>query len=534
MAFDPNDPDQKISLALFRYHLIADAIELEGEAQKPLLAEAAKRDYLTPWGERLKVSERTLERWVERFKAGGLSGLLRTVRKDKGHPRSMTAALVDLAIKLRKEQADRSTETLIDIMERSGMVGKGAIHRSTLDRHLDRAGQSRRMLHVAGTKRHVRLLFAHPLDFVVADFHAGPYVRTDTGELQRAELGAFIDHCSRYLPESRYGLCEDWMAVRKGLSALVLGHGPPVKLYTDNGPGYQAGRFHFACDQLGIKLCHSKPYVSEGRGVIERFNRTVKEAFETEVGRREREPTLEELNELWRAWLGERYHHRVHSETKEEPSERFHRLMEQIKVRRVDPQVLDEVLRIQAYRKVHPKTSTVEVGGVPFVVDTALRKRRVCVLWDPHDLTSVLIYFDGRRIQRAFPQQKGEPPVCAPALPKPPPMSVDYLELLRRDHQARRRAQTSSLRFRSVQNPSVGITLPLLIERLQTCTRRPLGSVEQQTAACVLNSLCPIEVALCDTALKIAVATLGPGLHASQYLEALREHVLFARNKGQP
>jgi putative transposase len=534
MTFDPKDPDSKNSVALFRYRLIADALELEGEAQKPLLAEAAKRDHLTPWGERLQVSERTLERWVKRFRAGGLPALLRTVRKDKGHPRRMTAAIVDRAIQLRQEQPNRSTETLIDILERDGKVAKGALHRSTLDRHLDRAGQSRRMLHVAGTKRHVRLWSDHPLDFVVADFHAGPYIRTDTGEIRRAELGAFIDHCSRYVPESRYGLSENWMAVRKGLSALVLGHGPPVKLYTDNGPGYQAGRFHFACDQLGIKLVHSKPYVSEGRGVIERFNRTVKEAFEAEVRRLDREPTLEELNQLWRAWLGERYHHRVHSETKEEPSERFHRLMEQTQVRRIDPQVLDEVLRIQARRKVHPKTSTVEVGGVPFVVDTALRKRRVCVLYDPHDLTSVLIYLEGRRIQRAFPQQKGEPPVPAPVVPKPPSMSVDYLDLLRRDHAARRLAETSTLRFRSVQDPSVGITLPLLIERLQTCTKRPLGSVEQQTAAAVLHSLCPIEVAVCDIALKIAVATLGPGLHASLYLEALREHVILARKKGQP
>ena len=31
-----------------------------------------------------------------------------------------------------------------------------------------------------------------------------------------------------------------------------------------------------------------------------------------------------------------------------------------------------------------------------------------------------------------------------------------------------------------------------------------------------------------------AVATLGPGLHASHYLEALREHVLRARRKGSP
>ena len=48
------------------------------------------------------------------------------------------------------------------------------------------------------------------------------------------------------------------------------------KLYVDRGPGSQATRFHVGCAQLSIELVHSKPYVSERRGAIERFNRTVK------------------------------------------------------------------------------------------------------------------------------------------------------------------------------------------------------------------------------------------------------------------
>src|SRR5206468_1634845 len=138
---------------------------------------------------------------------------------------------------------------------------------------------SRRSLHVLGTKRWVRLSFAHPLEFVVGDFHRGPYARIEGDEIRRAQLGAFIDHCSRYVPESRYFLTEDLMGVRRGLRALCTGVGLMGKLYVDRGPGYQATRFHFACEALGIKLVHSRPYTSEGRGVVERFNRTIKEAF---------------------------------------------------------------------------------------------------------------------------------------------------------------------------------------------------------------------------------------------------------------
>jgi hypothetical protein len=91
--------------------------------------------------------------------------------------------------------------------------------------------------------------------------------------------------------------------------------------------------------------------------------------------------------------------------------------------------LLDEVLRLHARRKVHPKTSTVEVGGVAFVVDASLRRRKVDVLYDVADLSSVLIYFDGRRIERATPQVKGEAPVEAPAAAQRPAPSVLLLQL---------------------------------------------------------------------------------------------------------
>lgn len=95
------------------------------------------------------------------------------------------------------------------------------------------------------------------------------------------------------------------------------------------------------------------------------------------------------------------------------------------------------MLRLQASRAVHAKISTVELCGVRFVVDTALRGRKVKVLYDPHDLSSVLVFFDGRRMQRATPQIPGEHPLAPVKAARPPP-SVDYLALVRRDHERRR------------------------------------------------------------------------------------------------
>jgi putative transposase len=531
---DGDDDERRIERALFCYRLIADALEAPKGVRGAILRAVAADEHTGPGGRRVRVSQRTLERWVARYEDQKLAGLMRSPRRDKGKTRSVPAAALTRVIGLRKEEPSRSTPTLIDIVERAGVVAKGALKRSTLDRHLDKQAASRRMMHVLGTKRHVRLSFEHPLDFVVGDFHAGPWVRTDSGDIRRSELEAFIDHASRYVPDSRYGMTEDLMAVRRALRALCTSSGLPRRIYVDNGPGYQAGRFHFGCSELGIDLVHSKPYVSEGRGVIERFNRTVKEAFEVEVRLRKEPPTLDELNAFWRAWLDERYHRREHSETGEPPLDRWQRLLESTDVRRADPVLLDEVLRLRARRTVHEKSSTVEVGGVRFVVDTSLRRRRVDVLFDPHDLSSVLVYFDGRRIQRAVPQIAGETPVETPASSERPPPSIDYLELLRRDHDRRRAEQVSTIRFRTAPDVAAKVTLPRLLEQLRACSGRALGDVERQHAAEVLDALAPLEIAIVDAALKTAVATLGHGLHAAQYLTALRQHVLAARKKGRP
>lgn len=526
--------DARLAKALFRYRLIADAITAPRGARAEILRKVAAEEHTDPSGQIVHVTVRTLERWIRAYKRDKLRGLTRRHRKDRGASRAITTAAIDRAVALRREGTHRSTVTLIDILERSGEVAPGALRRSTLDRHLDKLSASRRMLHTLGEKRHVRLSFETVLAFVVGDFHAGPYVRTDGGEVRRTELGAFIDHCSRYVPESRYFMTEDLMGVRIGLRRLCLTGGVPCKLYVDHGPGYQANRFHFGCAQLGIDLCQSKPYVSEGRGVIERFNRTVKDTFETEVRLRKEPPTLAELNELWRAFLEERYHRSTHSETGETPLARWERICAKTEIRRADPVLLDEVLRLKARRTVHAKTSTVEVSGVRFVVDTSLRRRKVDVLYDPNDLGSVLVYFDGRRIQRAEPQRPGEHPISAPARPEPPAQSVDYLELLRRDHQRRRAQENSSLRFRTRIGDDASLTLPVLIERLRACTGRALGDVEAEHAKATLEALAPVETAIADAALKTAVATLGHGLHASQYCRALTEHVLAARKKGKP
>jgi putative transposase len=523
-------PDERaLAIAAFRHRLIAEAIEAGREGVVAALREAAGREHVDPRGRTVRVTVRTLWRWLRAYRRGGLLALCPPARKDKGRPRALEPRVVEQAERLRREKPTRPTKTVIDILVRKRVVAPRSLARSTLDRHFERAGLSRRALRTLGHKTFIRIETESPFELVVGDFHHGTYVRVgDDDRLRRTLLCAFIDHFSRFVPEGRYYLHEDFAALRFSFRRLLLAHGLPVSLYLDNGPSFHATRFHAACDALDVRLVHSKAYEKEGRGVVERFNRTVKEQFEDEVRGRDEPLVLDELNAYFEAWLAERYHRDTHSETGEPPRERFARGP----APRPAPELalVEELLRLRERRTVHKKWSTVEVSTVRYAVEPALRGRRVDVLFDPFDAAYVLVAFDGRVVQRAFAHKPGERPPEPPAA-KPDAPPVDYLALLRADYERRTGAELASLRLRPAE-AAAELTLVDLVGVLERCRGAALTDAERAEAAAFWRRMRPIDPASARSALERAHRRLGAALHLRVYLDALKDHLVRLRTQG--
>ena len=520
-----------LEIASFRYRIIAAAAEAEGGGVSHAIAAAAARSSVHPAGHRVRFSSRTLWRWLARYQHGGLNALKPLRRKDAGTLRAVSQAVLDRAVERRGENNDRPTKTVIDILQRLKVVSVGTLKRSTLDRHLDHLGASRQRLHRLGVKTFQKILTTAPLELVIADFHHGPSVRTpgeDHG--RRALLLAFIDHFSRYLLESRYYLHEDFAVLRFGFRRLLLAYGPFVCRYIDNGPSFQSARFHAACqnEALAIKVVHSKAYTAEGRGVCERANRTFKEQFESAVRQRDELLTLDALTAGWEAWVAERYHRDIHSETAPAPFERFtaHAQL------RCAPALerIDELLRLRKTARVHKKWSIVAVRAIRYVVDPALRGRAVHVLYDPGDPAYVLVEFDGRILQRAYPQKAGEVPPQPPA-PKKPATSTDYLALLRRDYEARTPAELATLNLRAPP-PSPALSFADLQALLTTCRGKALAAAAHTELAACRRKLRPIDSQTATRALAAARRRLGTGLHRRVYLEGRETALVRTRATG--
>src|SRR5438128_8035267 len=80
--------------------------------------ELSRQECLLPNGQRKCISVRTLRRQCKRLRDGGVRGVYRRRRADRGRPRKRQADLLARAVELKKEQPYRSDEVINRILLR--------------------------------------------------------------------------------------------------------------------------------------------------------------------------------------------------------------------------------------------------------------------------------------------------------------------------------------------------------------------------------------------------------------------------------
>ncbi len=170
----------------------------------------SQQERLLPNGQRRRISVRTFRRQWRRLKDGGVPGLYRRRRSDRGQPRKKHVNLLARAVELKKEQPLRSDKVINRILKRE--FGR-TLPRSTLYHHLRRQGATRRKLGVSTQKVRCRWTREQPGALWVGDFEHGPLV-IQQGQAIKTHLSAWIDCHSRFIVEARY-------YVRENLDILI-------------------------------------------------------------------------------------------------------------------------------------------------------------------------------------------------------------------------------------------------------------------------------------------------------------------------
>lgn len=528
MDFDDID-DRRRQIALFRLAVL-DELDAEALPRGELSARIealAQKTWCLPSGRQRPFTARTLWQWWSAYQEAGLVGLVPRSRATGS--REIAPEVLEAAITARKEVPSRSTTSVIDVLTLKGVVPPGKLRRSTLDRHLAAAGASRRILKTMGSKVFTRLLFERPNQFWIGDYHEAPILWEPQRErFVTIHLSAFIDHYSRLCVHGQWYRNEQLATLEDSLKQAFLRWGLCEKLYVDNGPVYRSDDFAFACAHLGVKKIRSKAYAKESRGGVERFNRTIVEGFEPEV-RAARIDSLAQLNRSFEAWLERRYQLAIHASTGQAPADRF--AQPGFTPRYPDPVLLQDIFRVRLKRKVHPKTATVEVEGRSYQCESFLRGRWVRVYYDPFDPAEVLVFLNGKRVQRAYPQQVNAPqpeqerPVAAP-------LSFDYLGALRADYDRRIALAAKHLSLTDWK-PSPDFTLGPFLMLCAQMLGKELSAYEKEELTRAFNGVGPFAEKTVRLALEHALKLRGRGLHVSVYSYYLRHFHLAAIDANQ-
>lgn len=370
--------------ALFRLTVLGPLIsraQLERGEQQQIIRQLAQRQYTIPESRRCYLAESTIEAWYYQYRRHGVAGLTPKKRTDAGHSK-MAAALQTLILNAKQDNPRRSVRQIKLLLETSGDAARGQLSRSAIHRLLQQHGISRPKGSASLPEEKRSFVAASAGDIWYGDVMHGPRVMV-AGRLQKVYLVSLIDDASRLVTHSAFCLGETALDIESVLKQALLRRGLPIKLIVDNGAAYRANTLQGICVRLGIELIYCRPYAPEGKGKLERWHRTFRDQFLSELDLN-RVADLADLNaRLW-AWLETIYHHTPHAGLAGvTPLARYQQDLPKIRPLGAFAAQLDQLFYHRIQRQVK-KDGTVSYLGKRFEVDYALSGKSVRLVVDPH------------------------------------------------------------------------------------------------------------------------------------------------------
>jgi putative transposase len=251
-------------VALFRYALIREAAdpELSTRQRGRLVREIAAGEHAGPFGERIRVSRVTLDRWIRTWRRGGFDALVPSMRCCEP---TTSAAALELAAALKREVPARTAAQVAAILQTHAGAGNQVPSARTLQRHFAHLELGTRP-DGRPPRAFGRFEAAAPNERWTGDALHGPVVAG-----RKTFLFAFVDDHSRALVGYRWGHSEDTVRLEAALRAGLAARGVPKVVYLDNGAAMVSSQLLRALAVLGIRLTHSRPGQPAGRGKIERL-----------------------------------------------------------------------------------------------------------------------------------------------------------------------------------------------------------------------------------------------------------------------
>lgn len=524
-------------VALARYSVISPLVcrQLEPAERLRTKQEILASVHMFPDGRSKMVSRRCLDRWYHWYQSGhvnddgelltaaGIEALRPIPRVDSGVPRVLDDKIVARAVTLRREEPSRNTAALIEVLVAEAIArGEEApkIQEATLAYHLRKQRATRRDLK-RESRAFPRYEQARRNATWQGDWSQGILIPdpTSPNRPRLCHLHAFLDDHSRYVVHAEFYFRQNLPCLEDCFRKAIVHGGVPERAYWDNGAVYQSRQVRLIAARLGTEAIFATPYHPQGKGKIERWFRTVKDAFYPEA-KRAGLLSLAELNECFWGWL-DGYNKRVHSETRETPLARWE--AGSAGARYPDPADLVDLFLWEEVRLVD-KSGCIHLGGNAYPVAEHLVGRQVTVRFDPFDLSRLRLYENGhfahvlepqtlvsRTYRKALPKEKkGDAPLDS---------SVAYRDRLSRNFRNRADETVSQVRGLNASCLSQPEFLKLLQESL---SGRQLTAAEGKWAVDFFARNAPMVQTMVRAALHQAIEAKGTARHIRFYLDSVQ------------
>ena len=410
--------EEQRAQAQSRFSIIRPALE-DGVTQ----AQVARTNNIPP---------STVQRWVKRYREKGLTGLAdANVRSDKGKSRRLPASAITLIEGLALQTPPRSMAAIhrqvTTIAGEQGWNPPSYARVRQIIKNLDPALMTLAHQGTAAYRDEFDLLYrreaTHANAMWQADHSRLPILLLDEGgKPAKPWLTVIEDDYSRSIASYRLSFQESTalttaLALRQAIWRKADPHwhicGIPSTFYTDHGSDFTSKHMEQVADDLDMVLIFSEKGEPRGRGKVERFFRSVEQLLLQDLpgyapkGSRavEAKLTLPEFEQKFRTWLVEDYHHRVHSETKCQPAERW-------EAGGFVPRMPESAEQLDLLLLTVAKTHRVHQDGIRFqghrYIDPTLAayvKEEVLIRYDPVDLAEIRVFYQDHFLCRAVCQE---------------------------------------------------------------------------------------------------------------------------------
>ena len=227
------------------------------------------------------VTRQTLHRWLRRYAAAGLAGLVDHSSVPAGCPHQMAPEVETAIVDLRRQHPGWGPRTIGHRLARDGMVavpGRSSIYRCLVRHGLIEPQARRRKKADYRRWERTRSMELWQMDIVGGVMLADGW---------KASIVSGIDDHSRFCVSAQVVRRATARPVCDALVAAMRSHGVPAQILTDNGkvftgrfgPGSGEVTFDRICRENGIRHLLTAPRSPTTTGKVERWHKTLRREF---------------------------------------------------------------------------------------------------------------------------------------------------------------------------------------------------------------------------------------------------------------